>query len=366
MSVQNHVSGKNRDSRCSGISHSWCFDISHYFLPLYNFMIYTKATIRIIIHSSQTALHTSYPAQCLMLASENSKGCHWSESLPTCCPHLDDECLPPTPTLKLRPSATFVTRSLGHTTDSLCVCWISSWVFSVKVKIWSPFPFMWALEMMLQNKWVVLSRLGNLAALGLGVRLISSSPRNCSQGAFEPWQEQRWQEEGQDYSRLVANDEKGLCYLSLISGFALAALQGWLLQEIWIRAHPPRQINGMCLQSSLKHFSVALSIHVPTRVQLHGAALSSRHPLCPLHTWALEQQVTSWRFMVCLYCPFRPPAMGPVPGLSPPLAVCLETSFEKQPRGVGGTFFSASVLIQNAPFYTKGGNADSLYEENYR
>lgn len=58
--------------------------------------------------------------------------------------------------------------------------------------------------------------------------------------------------------------------------------------------------------------------------------------------------------------------MGPVPGLSPPLAVCLETSFEKQPGGVGGTFFSASVLIQNVPFYTKGGNADSLYEENYR
>lgn len=34
-----------------------------------------------------------------MLASENSKGCHWSESLPTCCPHLDDERLrtPPNP-----------------------------------------------------------------------------------------------------------------------------------------------------------------------------------------------------------------------------------------------------------------------------
>lgn len=79
-----------------------------------------------------------------------------------------------------------------------------------------------------------------------------------------------------------------------------------------------------------------------------------------------EQQVASWRLTVCLHCPFRPPAVWPVQGLSPPLAVCLETSFEKQPGGAGATFFSASALIQNVPFYTKGGNADSLYEENYR
>lgn len=30
-----------------------------------------------------------------MFVGENSKGCHWSESLPTCCPHLDDEPLQP-------------------------------------------------------------------------------------------------------------------------------------------------------------------------------------------------------------------------------------------------------------------------------
>ena len=70
------MSGKNRDSRCSRISHSWCFEISHYFLPLYNFMIYTKVAIRILIYLSQTTLLTSYAAQGLMLVSENSKGCH--------------------------------------------------------------------------------------------------------------------------------------------------------------------------------------------------------------------------------------------------------------------------------------------------
>lgn len=43
-------------------------------------------------------------------------------------------------------------------------------------------------------------------------------------------------------------------------------------------AHLPRQISGMCLQSSLKHFLVALSMQVPTRVCLRGAALSSKHP----------------------------------------------------------------------------------------
>ena len=166
----------------------------------------------------------------------------------------------------------------------------------------------------------------------------------------------------------MANNEKGLYCLSLISGLASATLQGWLLQEIWIRAHLPRQINGMCLQSSLKHFFflVALSIQVPTGVHLHGAALSSRHPLSPYTHVTLEQQVTSWRLTICLYCPFRPPAMRPVQGLSPPLAVCLETSFEKQPGGAGGTFFSATALIQNVPFYTKGGNGDSLYGENCR
>lgn len=113
-------------------------------------------------------------------------------------------------------------------------------------------------------------------------------------------------------------------------------------------------------------FLVALSIQVPTGVHLHGAALSSRHPLSPYTHVTLEQQVTSWRLTICLYCPFRPPAMRPVQGLSPPLAVCLETSFEKQPGGAGGTFFSATALIQNVPFYTKGGNGDSLYGENCR
>ena len=89
-------------------------------------------------------------------------------------------------------------------------------------------------------------------------------------------------------------------------------------------------------------------------------------PVSPYTHVTLGQQVTSWRLTICLYCPFRPPAMRPVQGLSPPFAVCLETSFEKQPGGAGRTFFSATALIQNVPFYTKGGNGDSLHGENCR
>ena len=169
----------------------------------------------------------------------------------------------------------------------------------------------------------------------------------------------------------MANNEKGLYCLSLISGLASATLQGWLLQEIWIRAHLPRQINGMCLQSSLKHFFFFFGGGFKHTSSHQGSSPWScsefqAPPVSPYTHVTLGQQVTSWRLTICLYCPFRPPAMRPVQGLSPPFAVCLETSFEKQPGGAGGTFFSATALIQNVPFYTKGGNGDSLHGENCR
>ena len=167
----------------------------------------------------------------------------------------------------------------------------------------------------------------------------------------------------------MANNEKGLYCLSLISGLASATLQGWLLQEIWIRAHLPRQINGMCLQSSLKHFFFFFGGFKHTSSHRGPSPWSCSEfqaPPVPLHT--RNSRAAGYLLEVddLFVLSIQTSCNAASTRALPPLAVCLETSFEKQPGGAGGTFFSATALIQNVPFYTKGGNGDSLYGENCR
>lgn len=218
-------------------------------------------------------------------------------------------------------------------------------MFSVTLEIpFSPL-CMWAWEVVLQ-KWVVLSHLETLAALDPWGQVYpnpSSLEKLFSEG-FQAQQEQRWVRMGQDYSRLVANDEKGLCLMPLTSWFPQATLQN---------RPPPGRLDQcpvfkgkwmVCVRRALWTLSDGFT-------SSHRGLFLWRCPP-PRQTWlAAEQRVSIWKFTACLSWPLQMPQVQPVQQHVPPHAASSAKSWEK----AGGTFLPASALKQSASFWEERG-----------